>query len=68
MHVPPVWWFAFTTAAALNLRLVEQACGCATVRGGGRLKVRARLCRWHSGVESAWRQDPRTLPLQRKPP
>ena len=26
----------------------ELACGCATVRGGGRLKVRARLCRWDS--------------------
>ena len=34
-----------------TLRLMEQACGCSTVQGGGRLKVRARLCRWHSGGE-----------------
>ena len=26
-------------------RLIKQACGCFTVRGGGGLKVRARLCR-----------------------
>ena len=33
-------------------RLIEQAsCGCSIVRGGGELKVRARLCRWHSGAE-----------------
>ena len=42
--------FAFATeAAAMDLRLIEQACGCCTVRGGRALKVRARLCRWHSG-------------------
>ena len=28
----------------MKLRLIEQACGCSTVRGGGRLTVRARLC------------------------
>ena len=34
----------------VNQRLIEQACGCSTVRGGGGFKrqVRARLCRWHS--------------------
>ena len=29
--------------AAMKLRLMEQACGCCTVRGGGGRKVRARL-------------------------
>ena len=37
---------AFATEAAMNLRLIEQACGCSTVRGGGRRKVRAPLCLW----------------------
>ena len=32
-------WFAFATEAAMNLRLIEQACGCSTVRVGGRLTV-----------------------------
>ena len=32
----------------LQLRLIVQACGCSTVRDGGRLKARARVCRWHS--------------------
>ena len=32
-------------------RLIEQACSCSTVRGGGGLKVLARLCLWHSGGE-----------------
>ena len=32
------------TEAAMNLRLIEQACGCSTVREGGGLKVRARVC------------------------
>ena len=54
----PAGGFAFASDAAMKkLRLMEQACGCSTVRGGGRLKVRARLCRWHSRVESACRQD-----------
>ena len=43
--------FAFATEAAIKLRQIEQGGGCSTVRGGGRLKVRARLCRWHSGAE-----------------
>ena len=44
--------FVFATEAAIKLRLViEQDCGCSTVRGGGRLKVRARLGRWHSDGE-----------------
>ena len=30
----------------MNLRLIEQAYCCSTMQGGGRLKVRARLCRW----------------------
>jgi hypothetical protein len=34
-----------------KLRPIEQACGCSTSRGGGGVKVRARLCRWHSGGE-----------------
>ena len=34
----------------------EQACGYCTARDGGGVKVRARLCRWHSGGESACRQ------------
>ena len=33
----------------IKLRLVEQACGCCTVHGGGGVKVRARLCLWQSG-------------------
>ena len=33
--------------AATKLRLLEQGCGCSTVRGGGRLKVRACLYLWH---------------------
>ena len=36
-------------AAGIKLRLIQQACGCFTVRGGGGLKVRARLLCWHSG-------------------
>ena len=28
---------------------MEQACGCSTVRGGGGVKVRARLCLWRFG-------------------
>ena len=43
------------TEAAMELRLIEQACGCSTVRWRRRRmqtrKVRARLCRWHSGGE-----------------
>ena len=36
----------------MKLRLVEQACGCSTVQGGGALKVRACLvCLWHLGGE-----------------
>ena len=38
-------------AQAMKLRLIKQACGCFTVGGGGRLKVRAGLCGWHSGGE-----------------
>ena len=61
------------TASIIDLRRIEQACGCSTVRGGGRLKVRAHLCRWHSGGECL-PPRPRTrhlhagLALQRKPP
>ena len=36
------------TEAAMNNPLIEQACGCSTVRGGGGCTVRARLCRRHS--------------------
>ena len=36
--------------AAMKLRLMEQACGC-SVMGGGGFKVRARLCFWHYGGE-----------------
>ena len=28
----------------MKLRLIEQACGCSVVRGGGGLKVHARWC------------------------
>ena len=28
----------------MKLRLIEQACGCSVVRGGGCLKVHARRC------------------------
>ena len=35
----------------MQLRLIEQAYGCSTVRGGGGLKVCACLCRWHTGGE-----------------
>ena len=35
----------------MQRRLIEQACGCSTVRGSGGLKVRACFCRWHSGGE-----------------
>ena len=34
--------------AAIKLRLVEQACSSTTVRGGGGLKVHARVCLRHS--------------------
>ena len=51
-HTPAtVGGFAFATEAAMKLRLIEQACRCSTVRGRGRLKVRARLCRWHYARE-----------------
>ena len=45
-------WFAFATGAAIKLRLLEQA--LRLLHGGSGadgLKVRARLCRWHSGGE-----------------
>ena len=35
--------FTFATEAAMQLGLIGQACGCCTGRGGGRLKVRARV-------------------------
>ena len=43
----------------MKLRLMDQACGCSTVRGGQGLKVvvtyydkvRARCCHKHSGAE-----------------
>ena len=35
----------------MKLRLIEQACGCSMVRGGGRLKVCAHLCLWHLSGE-----------------
>ena len=37
-----------TEVAAMKLQPIEQACDCSTVRDRGGLKVRARLCRWHS--------------------
>ena len=37
--------------AAIELRLVEQACTCYTMQDDGGLKVRARLCVWHSDGE-----------------
>ena len=40
-----------TTEPPSTLRLIEQACTCSKVHGGGGLKVRARLCLWHSGGE-----------------
>ena len=30
----------------MKLRLIEQACGCSTVRGGGGVNVRARRSVW----------------------
>ena len=36
-EAPGRWRSAFATEAATKLRLVEQACGCSTVRGGGGL-------------------------------
>ena len=35
----------------MKLRLVEQTCGCSTVRGGQGLKACALLCLRHSGAE-----------------
>ena len=32
----------------MKLRQVEQEFKCSTMKGGGGLKVRARLCGWHS--------------------
>ena len=51
----------------MKLRLIEQACGCSTVRGGSGLKVRARLCLWYSVGECLPRQPGTcmSLPLQR---
>ena len=62
--------FVFATEAAIKLRLViEQDCGCSTVRGEGRLKVRALRCLWR--VLATRDQVPAPaggFPLQRKPP
>ena len=49
--------FGFATEAAIKLRLIEQACGCSTVRGGGQLKVRALVSAAGTPVESACRHD-----------
>ena len=38
----------FCNEATMNLRLIEQACDCVSVRGGNEFKVRARLCLQHS--------------------
>ena len=51
------------------LRLIEQACGCSTVRGGGGLNVRARLCLWQLWwivlVAMAIKEPAGVVPLQR---
>ena len=36
--------------AAMKRRLIEQACGCSVVGGGGGREVRARLCLMDGGV------------------
>ena len=40
-------------AAAVKRRLIEQACSCSIVRGGGGRKVRARVCIRHLGAEAS---------------
>ena len=70
-HNTPVGALPTQRKPCMQLRLIEQACGCSTVRGRGRLKVRARQCRRSFSVESACHQDRATiyvLPLQRQPP
>ena len=45
----PAGVFFLCDGDAMNtLHLMEKACSCSTVRGGGGRKVRARLCLWHS--------------------
>ena len=44
-------------SAAMKLRLIEQACGCSTVQGGGGLNVRARLSAAGTRLKSACWQD-----------
>ena len=66
--------FAFATEAAMELRLIEQACGCSTVRDGGGASSCVLVSAAGTRVESACRHAPRTkhlqvvLPLRRKPP
>ena len=44
----------------MELRLVEQACGCSTVQGGGKLRCVLDGRVWHSGGEC--------LPLRNQAP
>ena len=61
--------------AAMNLRLMDQACGCSTVRGGQGLKVvvtyydkvRARCCHKHSGADRVLVAPTRHLQCVRPP-
>ena len=48
-HAPAL--IVVCNGAAMKLSLMEQACECCTVQGGGGRKVRARVCLWHSGAD-----------------
>ena len=73
-HHAPAGGFAFATEAAMELRLIEHACGCSTVRDGGGASRCVLVSAAGTLVESACRHAPRTkhlqvvLPLRRKPP
>ena len=55
--------------SAMELRLIEQGCGCSMVRDECRLKVHARRCLWHSDEQSLLAESGTckmvVLPLQR---
>ena len=58
--------FHWSCRRHVKLRLIEQACRCSMVRGGGGLKevLHARLCRWHSSSGECLPPRPMHLHLQ----
>ena len=49
-HTPARRCLRNKVAAMVKLRLIEQACGCSMLRGGGGLKVRARVETVHAAA------------------